>query len=65
MAPTNGKPPEKSMDTQQLQILGVLSFNSVGNKPYDQPEPIDLHRFHSLVKLMVRTFFIAILIDRL
>jgi hypothetical protein len=44
--PAQSQPPEQGTDTYGMFIFLLLSLNSVGNEPYDKPEPIDLHRHH-------------------
>jgi hypothetical protein len=43
--PADRQPPEQRFHTQHLLILSLISFNRVGQKPYDKPQPADLHRF--------------------
>lgn len=47
MFPTNREPPEESDYHHHLLIFRLMSFNTIGNKSYHDPEPSDMHRFHS------------------
>ena len=45
LLPVNGEVPKERTDTEELLMLGVMSFNRVGQESSCEPKPMDLHRF--------------------